>query len=435
MQGNPLHSFVQDTPPYQGSAYDSGGGWTTTKPYQIEPTAMDAGWAWGVAGGTGANFWDNGTDLQNFGVYINQSRRNRFHTYWADEVPSPDCTIEMTVKPEVDLWNWSTNSKSHTVDNGWGTTYYIAPCSRQFLFDWGVGGTRGMNYTVRLYAQLSRIYLEIYHHATAQFYVMYGNHNWKPHTWHHVEVSWVNELTTTAADGTTSTVPANAMLFVDGQSASSIVASSFPIGQQDINSFMGYSVYPATAMRLPFPIYPTQSNADVGTGPRFDVGSTLQDDGSFGMSSPRWHGVIDNIVMHHWRSHTASFTPRNRYHSTTYYDGAAFTSGEGYKGEKAGVYKKRLTFLENLALTKTVTIGTVGCTHYHPFHVHLYGHDGSAPTTAFGHITPALRIKTGASFVDQYYYDGCVGVPVKAQIPSGAELYYLGWFEIASLVP
>jgi hypothetical protein len=203
-----------------------------------------------------------------------------------------------------------------------------------------------------------------------------------------------------------------------------------------VNSRLGTAVYPALAMVLPEMVHPYQPNAESSSGPRFCVGSCLAvvGDGT-GMSQPYWHGLIDNIVMHHWRSHTASFTPRNRYHSTTYYDGAAFKSGEGYKGERAGVYKKRLTYLESLAATKAVTIGTVGCTHYHPFHVHLYGHDGAAPTTAFGHITPALRIKTGASFVDQYYYDGCVGVPVKTQVPTGAELYYLGWFEVASLVP
>jgi hypothetical protein len=434
MTANPAHSFIFDQPPDQKSAYGSAYGAGVLKPYQIEPTAAVSGWSWGGGGGVGANYWDNGTDLQNFGIYINWLRRNRFHTYWADEVPNPNCTIEMTVKPEVDLWNWATKSKLHSVSSMWGGGYTIWPCSRMFLFDWGTGGTQMMNYTVRLYAQLSRIYLEFYHHATAKLHVMYANHSWKAHTWHHVEVSWVPSHDKVLSTGTV-LVPPNAMLFVDGSPATTIATSGQPLGQWDVNSKMAQSIYTPLAMVLPQNVHPTTPNADVGTGPRFDVGSTLANDGSFGMSSPRWIGLIDNIVMHHWRSHETAFTPRNRYHSTTYYDGAAFKSGEGYKGEKSGVYKKKLTYLENLAMTRTITIGTLGCTHYHPFHVHLYGHDGAAPTTAFGHITPALRIKTGASFIDQYYYDGCVGVPIKAQVPTGAELYYLGWFEIASLVP
>jgi hypothetical protein len=415
--GDPLISHVQDV------GYQSGILWNTTRERQCDPLL------------TGANFWDNGCDLTNFGIYINQLRRNRFHTIWADEVPSPDATIEMTVKPEVDLWNWATNSKMHSGTNWAGTPYQIWPCSRQFFFDWGVGGTRGMNYTARCYAQTTRIYLELFHHPTAKLYVLAADHAWKPHTWHHLEVSWVSQREIVKADGTKVVVPPNAMLFVDGRPATAVVASGQPVGQWDVNSKLGFAATDATAMVLPENVKPANPNVDVGVGPRFAIGSTLAPDGSFGMSSPRWHGLIDNLVMHSWRSHGAAFTPRNRYHSTTYYDGAAFKSGEGYKGERAGVYKKRLTYLENLAKSRNITVGTVGCTHYHPFHVHLYGHDGAAPTTAFGHITPALRIKTGVSFVDQYYYDGCVGVPVKAQVPSGAELYYLGWFEVASLVP
>jgi hypothetical protein len=268
---------------------------------------------------------------------------------------------------------------------------------------------------------------------------MYADHQWKPHTWHHVETTWTGSYNVTLADGSVITIPPNAMLFVDGQSAGSggsddhIVSSSYGIGSRDVSQVLG-TVYPAQAMRLPENVSAAFANYDYGQGPRFDVGSTLANDGSFGMSQPRWMGIIDNIVMHHWRSHTATFTPRNRYHSSTYYDGASFSSGKGYSGEKAGVYKKRLTFLEAEAKVKNVTIGTVGCTHYHPFHVHLYGHDGAAPTTAFGHITPAIRLK-GSSTKDFYYYDGCVGVPVKEKVGPTDEVYYMGWFEVASLVP
>jgi len=340
----------------------------------------------------------------------------------------------MTVKPEIDLWNWATRSKQHTM-SGWSGTYTVLACKTQTLFDWGTGSTRGMVYTVRLYAQLSRIYLELYHHATSKFYVMYVPHTWKPHTWHHVEVSWVHSFKMLLPGSKIPiTVPHNAMLFADGEPATTILAGD-PLGL-DVNTKLGTTIYSCKAMVLPEPVKATEGNADVGTGPRFAVGCNLSNDGIFGMSQPRWHGLIDNVVMHHWRAHDAAFTSRNRYHSATYYTGAAgYNSGSGYKGEKSGVYKKRLTFLEAEAKTKSVTVGTVSCSHYHPFHVHLYGHDGSAPTTAFGHITPALRIKSGGSYVDGWAYDGCAGLPLKAKITPGAELYYMGWFEVASLVP
>jgi len=416
MSASPAISHTQDT--NYTSAY-----YNPKEPYQIKPTS------------SGANFWDNGCDLQNFGIYINQTRRNRFHTYWADEVPSPNCTLEMTVKPENDVWHWAEGSKSHMY-SGYMGSYMVFACKRQFLFDWGTCGTAGMNYTIRGYAELTRVYLEMYYHATGKFYVLYHDNTWKPHTWHHVEYSWVSGSQILAADGVTLiTVPPNAMMWVDG-STNAPGTSSMPVpGSEDVNTKLGMSVYGGAAIVLPFNVTPANPNNDIGTGPRLDIGGILANDGSFGMSSPRWHGIIDNIVMHHWRSHTTSFTPRNRYHSMTYYDGSTWKTGEGYKAERAGVYKKKLTYLEGIAATKDITIGTVGCTHYHPFHVHLYGHDGSAPTTSFGHITPSLRIKTGGSYVDSYYYDGCVGVPVKTQVTAGSELYYLGWFEIAALVP
>jgi hypothetical protein len=278
----------------------------------------------------------------------------------------------------------------------------------------------------------------MYHHATSSFYVLWHDHTWKAHTWHHVEFSWVSGHHILEADGTTKLyVPPNAMMWVDGSTNTSGTSSMAWTGgaAQDVNTSLSYPVYGGAALVLVENVVPTSPNNDIGSGPRLDIGGILANDGSFGMSSPRWHGIIDNIVMHHWRSHTTSFTPRNRYHSMTYYDGTTWKTGQGYKSERAGVYKKRLTYLEGVAATKDVTIGTVGCSHYHPFHVHLYGHDGSAPTTSFGHITPSLRIKTGGSYVDSYYYDGCVGVPVKTQIAAGSQLYYLGWFEIAALVP
>jgi hypothetical protein len=420
---SPLISHASDAKYYSGSL------WNRTLATQIRPDAGPAG-----QGSGGANFWDNGCDLQNFGIYLNPLRRNRFHTYWADEVPSPDCTIEMTVKPEIDLWNWARRSKMHTYSSPWTVgSIPVWPCSRQFLFDWSPGAAHRSNYTVRGYVQLGRVFLEFVHEKTGKTYAMCADHSWKPHTWHHVEFSWVRGGPTQVGSATVD-VPPNAMLFVDGRPATAIVSGVFP-GPADVNARVGADVYPALAMALPEMVHPYLPHSDWFTGPRFSVGSCLAGSGTTGMTQPAWHGIIDNIVMHHWRSHAATFSPRNRYHSTTYYDGTAFRSGKGYKGERAGLYKKRLRFLEDLAKVAPLTIGTVGCTHYHPFHVHLYGHDGAAPTTAFGHITPALRIKNGASWVDEWAYDGCVGVPVRAQIPAGAELHYLAWFEVASLVP
>jgi hypothetical protein len=477
MSANPLYSRgMAGVDTVEIANYKSGGSWSGTKATCVEPAGAEAlAFSWGGSPGIGANFWDNGCDLTNFGIYVNQTRRNRFMSFWADEVPAPDVTVEMHVKPEIDLWNWATRSKKH-VASGWGSSYSIWPCSRQFLFEWGTGGTHGMNYTVRCYVQLQRVYLEFFFHlgnapnsgatgsaAVGELFVMSMNHAWKPHTWHHVECSWVKDerKQVVLSDGSTVVVdiPPNAMLFVDGvppTDTASIVdydetvvdyrgaaIGSGALGRNsDVNTYLmnkdalPLPIFPHIAMVLPFAAHPTIPNNNVGEGPRFDIGSMLANDGSYGMSSPRWHGIIDNVVMHHWRAHDKAFTPRNRYHSTSYFDGATNQSAVGYGGEKAGVYKKRLTFLESECNSRDTTLGTIQLTHYHPWHQHLYGHDGSMPISSFGHITPAMRMKSsGGSYVDAYYYDGGVGVPIKSKIATGTELYYLAWFEVASAVP
>lgn len=287
-----------------------------------------------------------------------------------------------------------------------------------------------MKYTVRCYVQLSRVYLEFHHTATNQFYVIYADHQWKPHTWHHVEVTWVGQKTVSwGTPPAPLTVPANATLFVDGVPAASVLAG------QDVNAYLGKSVLPIKAVRLPEDVRGTTPNNNVGIGPRFCVGSKLQSDASFGMTQPSWIGTIDNLVMHHWRSHDAAFTPRNRYHSMTYFDGTAYKSGRGMNQEKAGVYKKRIKWMEDQAMQRRMTVGTLTCSHYHPWHVHLYGHDGAAPTTSFGHITPMIRVQSGGTFNTSYYYDGCAGLSVRTPVAPGSEVTYVGWFEVASLVP
>ncbi len=408
---SPANSLSSDTD------YSSAWGIAPKRPYQIQPG--------GALNAIASGFFEDGTDIQPFGLYVNYLKRRRFHTIWADELPTGKFTVEFMYKPEIDHWEWAKGLPQTAA----AKTLNAGPCSRMHL--WGLGAaTHGTNYEQWVYVQGSRVFYDLFYGG--QHYVLYCDHTWKAHTWHHIEFSITPEEVRTLADGSKVTVPPNAMLFVDGTPASGILGAG-----QDVNKVVGTDIYAAKAMALPAPFIGVYPNNDWASGPRMEVLSKLQFTGDiFGMSQPSTIGTIDNLVIHHWRSHDAAFSPRNRFHSMTYFDGTTFKSGKGYKGEKAGVYKKRLAAVEAAAAANgEVTIGTVTCTHYHPFHVHLYGHDGSAPTTSFGHITPSIRTKKGGSYLDSYYYDGCAGLPVKTPVKAGTEVYYLGWFEVASMVP
>ncbi len=408
---SPANSLSSDTD------YKSAGGFSPKRPYQIKPA--------GALNAISSGFFEDGADIQPFGLYVNYLKRRRFHTIWADELPTARFTVEFLYKPEIDHWEWAKGLPQTPA----AKTLNAGPCSRMHL--WGVGATtHGTNYEQWVYVQGSRVFYDLY--QAGKHYVIYADHDMKAHTWHHIEFSVTPEEVRTMADGSKVTVPPNAMLFVDGRPASGIVGAGV-----DVSSVVGTDVYGVKAMVLPTPVIGAYPNNDWGLGPRMEILSKLQYTGSsFGMSQPSTIGTIDNLVIHHWRSHEEAFTPRNRFHSMTYFDGTSFKSGKGYKGEKAGVYKKRLAAVEAAATAVgEVTIGTVACTHYHPFHVHLYGHDGAMPTTSFGHITPSIRTKTGGSYLDSYYYDGCAGLPVKQIVKAGTEVSYLGWFEVASLVP
>ncbi|KAF0245930.1 MAG: hypothetical protein FD180_1192 [Planctomycetota bacterium] len=408
---SPANSLTSDT------EYKSAGGFSPKRAYQIQPT--------GALNTIGTGFFEDGADIQPFGLYVNYLKRRRFHTIWGDELPTSRFTVEFVYKPEIDHWEWAKGLPKTAA----ATTLNAGPCSRMHL--WGLGAaTHGTNYEQWVYVQGSRVFYNLY--QAGKHYVIYRDHDFRAHTWHHIEISVMPEEVKTLADGSTVTIPPNAMLFVDGKPASGITGDGV-----DVASVVGKDVFDVKAMALPTPFIGVYPNNDWGTGPRMEILSKLQFTGSpFGMSQPSTIGTIDNLVIHHWRSHDTAFTPRNRFHSMTYFDGTTFKSGKGYKGEKAGVYKKRLTAVETaVAGGGEVTIGTVMCTHYHPWHVHLYGHDGAAPTTSFGHITPSIRTKTGGSYLDSYYYDGCAGLPVKTTVKAGTEVYYLGWFEVAAMVP
>ncbi len=408
---SPANSLSSDT------EYSSAWGIAPKRPYQIQPG--------GALNAIATGFFEDGADIQPFGLYVNYLKRRRFHTIWGDELPTARFTVEFAYKPEVDHWEWGKGLAQTPA----AKAANAGPVSKMHL--WGLGAaTHGTNYEQWVYVQGSRIFYDLYYGG--QHYVMYADHDFRAHTWHHIEFSVIDGQSKTLADGSTVFVPPNAMLFVDGKPASGIVGAG-----EDVNTKLGKAVFDVKAMALPVPFIGVYPNNDWGVGPRMEIGSKLQNtmDG-FGMSQPSTIGTIDNLVIHHWRSHESAFTPRNRFHSMSYYDGTTFKSGKGYKGEKAGVYKKRLAAVEAaVAAGGEVTIGTVTCTHYHPFHVHLYGHDGSAPTTSFGHITPSIRTKTGGSYLDSYYYDGCAGLPVKTAVKAGTEVYYMGWFEVAAMVP
>ncbi|MBI2922321.1 MAG: hypothetical protein HYY18_14810 [Planctomycetes bacterium] len=400
--------------------YRSAGGFSPKQAFQVNP-----------AGGLNTirtGLFEGGADIQPFGLYVNYLKRRRFHTIWGDELPTGDFTVEFMYKPEVDHWEWAKGLPRTAL----AATWDAGPCGRMHL--WGLGAaTHGTNYEQWLYVQGPRVYYDLF--QAGQHYIIYADHQWRAHTWHHIEISIAKSHLKTLADGSTVTVPHNAMLYVDGVPASGFLGSGV-----DVSTVVGKKVYDAKAMSLPTAFIAVMPNNDWGVGPRMEILSKLQKTPGFGMSQPSTMGTLDNLVIHHWRSHDASFTPRNRYHSTSYYNAASYKSGVGYLGEKAGVYKKRLKFLEDLVASgKDVTIGTVSCTHYHPFHEHLYGHDGTGgggpKPTSFGHITPAIRMKSSGSYLDAYGYDGCAGLPVKARIAPGTELFYLAWFEVASLVP
>ncbi|MCE9584386.1 MAG: hypothetical protein K8T20_18010 [Planctomycetes bacterium] len=396
--------------------YVSAFGFSPKRPYQINPA--------GALNAIGSGFFEDGADVQPFGLYVNYLKRRRFHTVWGDELPTSRFTVEFFYKPEIDHWEWAKGVAQTPA----AKALNAGPGSRMHL--WGLGAAdHGTNYEQWVYVQGSRVFYDMYY--AGKHYVIYCDHDWKAHTWHHVEFSVTAEEIKTMPDGSKVTVPPNAMLFVDGKPANGILGAG-----TDVNAKLGIDALPVKAMVLPVPFIGVTPNNDWGTGPRMEILSKLQFTGDiFGMSQPSTIGTIDNLVIHHWRSHDSAFSPRNRFHSSTYFDGTTWSSGKGYKGETAGVYKKRLVALEKAAAAGDVTLGTVSCTHYHPYHVHLYGHDGAAPTTSFGHITPAIRMKTGGSYLDAYYYDGCAGLPVKTALKAGTECYYLGWFEVASAVP
>ncbi|MBI2922323.1 MAG: hypothetical protein HYY18_14820 [Planctomycetes bacterium] len=421
---SPVNTLTMDTD-YKSAYY------SPKMPYQISPGAAVNRTITSTPS-LGSGFMEGGADLQPFGVYVNYLKRRRFLTYWADELPTGSFTVEFMYKPELDHWEWAKGLPKTAASLTWDA----GPCAKMHL--WGIGAASdGSNAQMWVYVWGSRVYFDLKYNGFAPNYVMFADHAWRAHTWHHIEFGIEKEHRFTKSDGTTITVPHNAMLFVDGVPASGVLGGG--LWMTDTNPET-VGVYGSKAMKLPTAWISATPNNNVSSGPRMEFLSKLQYTPGYGMSKSSTCGTGDNLVIHHWRSHDAPFTPRNRYHSVSYYDGSTYKSGVGYKLEKAGVYKKRLTFLEGVAATgKDVTIGTLSCTHYHPFHVHLYGHDGigagGPPPTSFGHITPALRIKTGGSYIDNYYYDGCAGLPIKAKAPAGSELYYLGWFEIASLVP
>jgi hypothetical protein len=370
-------------------------------------------------------FFEGGTDLQPFGLYVNYLKRHRYHTMWGDEMPTGSYTVEFLYKPEIDHWEWAKGLPETAA----AATYNAGPASRCHL--WGVGAaTHGMNYEQWIFVQGSRVFLDMSY--AGENYVMYCDHSWKAHTWHHIEISVVPAHDFTKADGSVVTVPPNAMLFVDGVPAAGVLGAG-----TEISDVVGEDVYPVKAMALPAPFVAPWPTNDVFAAPRMTLLSKLQAYSAiFGMCRPGTIGTMDNLVVHHWRSHDRPFTPRNRFHSTTYFNGSDNRSGTGYGGEKAGVYRKRLRAVENLAAVRDVKLGTVSCTHVHPYHEHLYGHDGALPTTSFGHITPAIRIKSsGGSYADAYYYDGCAGLPLGIDLAAGDEVHYLAWFEVPSMVP
>lgn len=350
---------------------------------------------------------NRGSDLHTFGLYLNAETRNHCRSYYGDEFPVPDGTLEFFVKPEVDIGWWG-RSKSDVINYvGWQPGP-IQWDGRLHMFDWGSVGSSGFT-PLAAYNQL-RVFTtrgRIFSHwrlDDGNDYVLWQDAPWARNTWHHVEVSWASAATTGAS--------ANFMFFVDGN-ASSPASMDLP---KDIrrNGTNG-NVQPTN----------TQYSID---DPWMIVGGRSYNwpDGT-SMGCTDFLGTIDNMLLHKWRLHNQSFIPKSRYLDSSiaeYIQNIPGVAG----AQTVGIYMRRLVEVEaEAAKLGEITLGTLSCTHMHAWHLHSDLH-----VEGKGHLSPSIIVDGQV----RYAYDSCAGLPLgNLKVKAGQQVYYVAYFEKRNDLP
>ncbi|MBI5366029.1 MAG: hypothetical protein HZA54_03250 [Planctomycetes bacterium] len=397
------------------------------------PTAVTPSQIGGPGGATGATFnFNQGSDLHPFGSYHNTLKRNKLRTYYGDEVPVPEGTLEFFVKPEVDVGLWGrTVPDVINWRGGDPQGRYLVPPQldgRMHLVDWGTTGNgaygRVARNELRLFTTKGRIFghWRLQPNAGAALDVLlWQDIAWPAHTWHHVEVSWTAAKQVPVpgpipgGPPATRTVPGEFMLFVDGNLAGT---AALP---QNISRG---GMYGTEGRSSPF------TNQD----PWLIVGGkNYNSTAGWSMGFGDFLGTIDNFFMHKWRLHDRSFIPKSRY-----LDGSVgeLVQGGIDQAEAVGVYVKRLREVEAVATAQGgVTLGTISCTHVHSWHVHPAGH-----LQGKGHLSPAIMIVSGGRQEILHSYDACSGLPLtksgaNVRLRPGEEIYYVAGFERRSDLP
>ena len=376
-------------------------------------------WGWGTPGTRKPSVIDanlptpglsaGGSDLTPFGVYYNWLTRRRFHTFYGDNMPAPEATLEFLVKPEVDVVAWG-RKMSNT-------------CRSMTLLDWGPAKRPLTNYELRLFTASGRLFADFFHGngTKGKHYVLWMDVDWPPHTWHHVELNFSDVAKILDSKGTPDasddeerweTLP-NAMLFVDGKPADMVGSGSTFLTVRNPNWTL---LSPrAPALTLPEPvIVKNRGNYWYGVDPWIVVGGgmTLSVDNAFSMARCDFIGTIDDFQLHYWRQHDKPFRSKSRYHDPSYRAYSRMIDYAGAGTFLVGVYARRLREIEDVVnRLGEVTLGTVSCTHVHPVHEHIAGsHTGGG--SAFGHVSPRMMIDEAGTTLFYSFYDGCAGLPI-----------------------
>ena len=360
---------------------------------------------------------NRGSDLHSYGLYMNSQTRNRCRSYYGDEFPVPEGTLEFFCKPEVDIGWWG-RSKSDVLNYvGWQPGP-IQWDGRMHMFDWGSVGTSG--YTplaayneLRVFTTKGRIFAH-WRIDDGNDYVLWQDAPWARNTWHHIEVSWVPGAApvppgSPAPPG--GAAKANFMFFVDGNSSN---PSSVELPKDIRRNGTNGNVAPATQYTIddPWMIIGGRSyNWPDGTS----------------MGCVDFLGNIDNVMVHKWRTHNASFVPKSRYLDSSIAE--YIQNIPGLAGpQTVGIYLRRMKEIEDEATRLgQITLGTLSCTHMHAWHLHSDLH-----VEGKGHLSPSIIVDGQV----RYAYDSCAGLPLGGlTVRAGQQVHYVAYFEKRNDLP
>ncbi len=373
------------------------GAWRDIRPARVLPSVSSR------VALPGRAFAD-GSDLHPFGLIVDSHERNRVKALPANNLPVARGSIEFLFKPAMSLDR-------------------LPPGVEMTLAHWSNGGS--FNFAeMRIFAARGRVGVEWRFAGDGlpvptERRMLAAAAEWTAHTWHHVEVDWDEDWT---------------RLFVDG-----VEAEGEPVATPAVVPvFDSFRLLPPWfllgARKWIEWAAPQELPAEVMIG---DLGRNLESvrERLIRRMETRVEavGTFDNLCVHPYPQHAKSFIPRSRYHDGSY---RAYTaSGTGPNGGTVlvGVYKKRLTAIGEAASREPVVLGTVSCTHYHPYHEHVEGHGGGAG--AFGHITPGLTVEGDGRYLYYHAYDGGAGIPIGVPVRDGRTVSFLAEFEVADRLP